>query len=390
MARRAGVGGSPHGRVPRPGGRHAVWGILCFAASCCIQYAQGFAMPAAFCPQKRLSISTLGAWQTQRLPALCIRGPRTGGVYMQELPGGVDAQLLLATAVSGNDAIRYFFAGGICCCISHGMTVPIDVVKTRMQTDPDVMQLSVLEAAKVIYAREGAKGLLAGFGSTIIGFSTSGAVKYGLYEVFKPFAQDFVSASPVLPNAPVLGFLLAGACAELVASTLLCPLEATRIRLVTDPTYGNEVFDALPRLLREEKWGIYSGLPAIMIKMVPGTMSQLASYEFLTRSAFAAATAAGISADSSTRFFITTACAVLAGVVSTLTSQPGDTVLSEMNKAGGQGQTIFSIVSRMESPKELFRGVQARLIHLLALITTQLVIYDYAKTAVGLATTGAK
>lgn len=308
---------------------------------------------------------------------------------MQEIHG-VDAQLLLGTAVSVDDAVRYFFAGGICCCISHGMTVPIDVVKTRMQTDPDEMQLSVQSAAQVIYANEGAKGLFAGFGSTIIGFTTSGAVKYGLYEVFKPFAQDLVSASSLLPHAPFVGFLLAGASAELVASTLLCPLEATRIRLVTDSAYGNEVFDALPRLLREEGWGIYSGLPAIMIKMVPGTMSQLASYEFLTRSAFAAATAAGISADSSSRFIISTSCAVVAGVVSTLTSQPGETVLSEMNKAGGQGQTVFSIVSRMESPKELFRGVKARLIHLLALITTQLVIYDYAKTFVGLATTGSK
>ena len=40
------------------------------------------------------------------------------------------------------------------------------------------------------------------------------------------------------------------------------------------------------------------------------------------------------------------------------------------------------------APQELFRGVKARLIHLLALITTQLVIYDYAKQLVGLAATG--
>jgi len=74
--------------------------------------------------------------------------------------------------------------------------------------------------------------------------------------VFKPFALDAVSSSPFLPNAPILSFLLAGASAELVASTLLCPLEATRIRLVTDPSYGVEVFDALPRLVREQGWGI--------------------------------------------------------------------------------------------------------------------------------------
>jgi len=252
------------------------------------------------------------------------------------------------------------------------------------------MQLSVRDAAAFIIEKEGPKALLTGFGSTIIGFTTSGAVKYGLYEVFKPFAQDFVSSSNVLPHSAILGFLLAGASAELVASTLLCPLEATRIRLVTDPSYGSEVFDALPRMWSERGWGIYDALPAIMTKMVPGTMSQLASYEFFTRSAYATATSVGLQADSSSRFLISTSCAVLAGVVSTLTSQPGDTVLSEMNKVGGQGQTILSIVGRMESPRDLFRGVKARLIHLLALITTQLVIYDYAKQLVGLAATGMK
>lgn len=255
-------------------------------------------------------------------------------------------------------------------------------------SDPDIKELSVPDAAKYILEKEGAKGLFAGFGSTLVGFTTSGAVKYGLYEVFKPFSLDFVASIPFIPNSPILGFLLAGAEAELVASLLLCPLEATRIRLVTDPTYGNEVFDALPRMWREERWGIYQGLPAIMTKMIPGTMSQLASYEFFTRTAYAAATSVGAQADTTNRFVISITCAVLAGVISTVTSQPGDTVLSEMNKAGGQGQTITSVVQGLDSPRELFRGLKARLIHLLALITSQLVIYDYAKQLVGLAATG--
>lgn len=31
-------------------------------------------------------------------------------------------------------ARRYFLAGGICCSFSHGVAVPFDVVKTRLQT----------------------------------------------------------------------------------------------------------------------------------------------------------------------------------------------------------------------------------------------------------------
>ena len=48
----------------------------------------------------------------------------------------------------------------------------------------------------------------------------------------------------------------------------------------------------------------------------------------------------------------------------------------------------MGVLGDMQLPQDLFRGVKARLIHLLALITTQLVIYDYAKQLVGLAATG--
>lgn len=33
---------------------------------------------------------------------------------------------------------RFFVAGGTCAAISHGITTPIDVVKTRIQANPKV------------------------------------------------------------------------------------------------------------------------------------------------------------------------------------------------------------------------------------------------------------
>jgi hypothetical protein len=33
-------------------------------------------------------------------------------------------------------ALQYFLAGSICACLSHVGGVPIDVLKTRLQTDP--------------------------------------------------------------------------------------------------------------------------------------------------------------------------------------------------------------------------------------------------------------
>ena len=33
---------------------------------------------------------------------------------------------------------RYFVAGGVCAATSHGITCPIDVVKTKIQAQPEV------------------------------------------------------------------------------------------------------------------------------------------------------------------------------------------------------------------------------------------------------------
>ena len=202
------------------------------------------------------------------------RGARGSGRAGAEGPPALRAQLpdmhasqLLAqaAAVSGSDALRYFFAGGMCCGLSSGLTVPIDVVKTRIQTDPRLRTHSVADAAQYIFDEEGGGALFTGLGSTLAGFTVNGAVKYGLYEVFKPLAADLVPQGPQLAS-----LMLAAAGAEVIASALLCPLEATRIRLVTEPEFGREVFDALPRLCKEQGLGIFRGLPAILLKMVPG------------------------------------------------------------------------------------------------------------------------
>jgi hypothetical protein len=86
---------------------------------------------------------------------------------------------------------RYFAAGGICAAFSHGITTPIgrklntfvlvysvpykshldlastDVVKTRMQTEPERYTKGVIHAAKEIVSQEGIGYLLAGLGRNL-------------------------------------------------------------------------------------------------------------------------------------------------------------------------------------------------------------------------------
>jgi len=297
----------------------------------------------------------------------------------------VEGSILVAKGAQAisDDSFKYFIAGGIAASFSHGFTVPIDVVKTRLQTDDSLRSVSMFRATTTIVRNEGASALATGLGSTLIGYAIQGSLKYGLYEIFKPLLLAGVF------DSRLAAFLAAGAAAELIASSALCPLEATRIRLVADPAYGREVFDALPRLVRETGLGIFSGLPAIYCKQVPYTMAQLAVFDSLTAQANGVLASLGLLDDPAARFTATLCSALAASVVSSLASQPGDAVLSECSRGGSRyGEGVAAVVLGMaaQAPSDFFRGTRARLVHMLAIVTTQLVVYDALKQAMGLST----
>lgn len=72
-------------------------------------------------------------------------------------------------------------------------------------------------------------------------------------------------------------YLGASALAEFVADIALCPLEATRIRLVSQPSFANGLIGGFGRILREEgPLAFYAGFGPIVFKQVPYTMAKFA------------------------------------------------------------------------------------------------------------------
>ena len=171
---------------------------------------------------------------------------------------------------------RYFLAGGICAAASHGATTPLDVIKTKIQSNSDQLgQMSWGEAAKAILEQEGPQILLAGLVPTIVGYGFEGALKFGLYESLKPMFGGLLSD-------PTEGFLIASVTAGAVASIVLCPMEQTRIRLVTDPNFANGFMDGVARLLQEEGPStLFFGLPAMLSKQVPYVRMKIFVYTFM-------------------------------------------------------------------------------------------------------------
>jgi len=297
-----------------------------------------------------------------------------------------------AATMSMTEYWRYFFAGGLCACLSHSIATPVDVVKTRQQTDPEKYQgKSIAGVFKQIVNEEGPRMLLQGLAPTALGYLFEGALKFGFYELMKPVIFSLTGG-----GSKVLDYLLSGMVAGTIAALALCPLEAARIRLVADPKFAKNLLDAIPKMTGENGAVrlLFSGLPAQLAKQVPYTMTKQVSFDFLTAYMYTLISAWGMDVTQTVKWSITFSGAFLAAGLSTIASQPGDMLLSAVNKRGGDkrrstGDALKRILEK-DGFSGLFRGLNARILHVGAIVTAQLVMYDIIKQLVGIAATGSK
>merc|ERR1719450_1852873 len=165
-------------------------------------------------------------------------------------------------------------AGGICCSITHGAACPIDVVKTRIQLDPVTYNRGLLGGFRQVVAAEGAGALATGLGPTALGYFIQGWFKFGGFEFFKITFAKQLGDQKAWDNRNFI-YLGASACAEFIADIFLCPLEAARIRMVSDPTFSNGTVAAVTKLVQMEGIaGWYAGFVPILFKQIPYTMAK--------------------------------------------------------------------------------------------------------------------
>ena len=261
---------------------------------------------------------------------------------------------------------KYAAAGGVGACVSHAGAVPLDVVKTRVQQDPAKFAGGgVLESAKTLVKEEGWGVLSRGLANTMLGFLLHGAFKYGGFEFLKQafLESDNAEIATFGHDHRLLTLLVAAALAETVATVALLPLEQTRIKMVSDESYADNVLEAIQRLFREDGVdGFVNSLPPIYAKMIPFSMCQLATYDVAvgasreTAAALAVALSA-VAADGDTSaavaemaslvsealsspFVAQVPASFLAATTASLASQPGDTLMSVINE-GEKKETSF-------------------------------------------------
>ncbi|KAL4212187.1 mitochondrial carrier [Rhizopus microsporus] len=293
-----------------------------------------------------------------------------------------------AAPTGANLYARFAIAGALCCGITHGAMTPVDVVKTRIQLSPEVYNKGMIAGFRQVVQAEGAGALLTGFGPTAAGYFLQGAFKFGGYEFWKKTFIDLIGVEKASENRTAI-YLGASAIAEFFADVALCPLEATRIRLVSQPTFATGLLSGFTRILKEEGAikGFYSGFGPILFKQVPYTMAKFVVYERTTELILKNINTPKDQLSPSVMTTVNLGSGIVAGTVAAIVSQPADTLLSKINKQkGAEGESLTSRLIGMAKqlgPKGLFLGLGPRIVMVATLTAGQFAIYGDIKRLLG-------
>lgn len=280
---------------------------------------------------------------------------------------------------------RFALAGAVCCAVTHGALTPVDVVKTRIQLDPATYNKGMIGGFRQVVAKEGASALLTGFGPTAAGYFLQGAFKFGGYEFFKQQSINLLGYETASNNRTAV-YLASSAAGEFFADIALCPLEATRIRLVSEPTYASGLIGGFSKILKTEGIGaFYAGFGPILFKQVPYTMTKFVVYEKVAEAIYQRVDKSTTSDRMQTA--INLGSGLMAGFAAAIVSQPADTMLSKINKTKGlpgEGTTSRLIkIAKELGIRGSYSGIGARLFMVGTLTAGQFAIYGDLKKALG-------
>eukprot|EP00523_Entomoneis_sp_CCMP467_P009854 CAMPEP_0168737132 /NCGR_PEP_ID=MMETSP0724-20121128/10227_1 /TAXON_ID=265536 /ORGANISM="Amphiprora sp., Strain CCMP467" /LENGTH=321 /DNA_ID=CAMNT_0008784369 /DNA_START=97 /DNA_END=1062 /DNA_ORIENTATION=- len=303
-------------------------------------------------------------------------------------------QVLLAPSPSEGKVYDFMYylkgaaAGGICCSLTHGALTPVDVVKTRVQLDPVKYNRGLIGGFQQVIAEEGAMALTTGLGATVLGYFIQGWFKFGGVEFFKIQSAQYLGEQKAWDNKTAI-YIGAAAGAEFIADLFLCPLEAVRIRAVSDPEWADGLADGFVKMAKTEGiGGFYAGLLPILAKQIPYTCAKFVVQGTVADGIYGSMGKSPKEVDGTTSVGISLLSGVIAGVASAIISHPADTLLSKVNKkgAGGEG-TMMVRLGRIANEIGFWKlctvGLAPRCVMIGTLTAGQFGIFDTVMSALG-------
>jgi solute carrier family 25 (mitochondrial phosphate transporter), member 3 len=282
-------------------------------------------------------------------------------------------------------SLKYYalcsLGGAVSCGFTHTAVVPLDLVKCRIQVNPQKYG-NISKGFKVTVAEGGFRALGTGWSPTFIGYSLQGFGKFGFYEVFKSFYNGLLSEeNAYLYRTSV--YLAASASAEFFADLMLCPMEAVKVRIQTSEGFARTLREGFPKILNNEGMnGFYKGISPLWGRQIPYTMMKFACFERTVEAIYQYIVPKPRSeCNKSEQLTVTFAAGYIAGVFCAIVSHPADVVVSKLNKSPGSkmGEIVKSL-----GFWGMWSGLVPRIIMIGTLTALQWFIYDGVKVALAL------
>lgn len=308
---------------------------------------------------------------------------------------------------------EYFAAcgiGGILSCgLTHLAVTPLDLVKCNAQTNKEFFP-SVFKGFGNIYSGRvshlgfdsGLRGVVRGWGPTLVGYSIQGLCKFGFYEYFKHLGATYIGEENAVKYRTLL-YSVSSASAEVIADLGLCPFEAVKVRVQTNPQFARGMIDGLPKMISTEGFGsLFAGIGPLWGRQIPYTVIKFVAFERIAEAVYDyIERTSGLTKAKMTQMEqmgVVFTSGYLAGILCGAVSHPADTMVSKIYKIktddslgvkmrniyyGSNGQPGIGFAG-------LWAGFWPRVVMIGTLTGLQWFIYGAFKGAVGLPTPGAK
>jgi solute carrier family 25 phosphate transporter 3 len=259
--------------------------------------------------------------------------------------------------------------------------VPLDLVKCRLQVDPDKYK-NIFNGFRVTVKEDGAMGLTRGWLPTLIGYSVQGLGKFGFYELFKIMYGNMIGEENAYLYRTSL-YLAASASAEFFADIGLCAFEAMRVRIQTAPGFTTSMTKCASIIAKDEGMaGFYKGIVPLWGRQIPYTMMKFACFERTLEALYKyVVPKPREQCTKGEQLTVTFTAGYIAGVFCAIVSHPADTIVSKLNKE--KGSTAMDIAKRL-GWKGMWNGLGPRIVMIGTLTALQWFIYDAVKVALGI------
>ncbi|XP_047502853.1 phosphate carrier protein, mitochondrial-like [Penaeus chinensis] len=273
------------------------------------------------------------------------------------------------------------FGGLLSCGITHTAVVPLDLVKCRIQVNPEKYK-GVFNGFKVSVREDGVRGLAKGWAPTAIGYSMQGICKFGFYELFKILYGNMIGEENSYLYRTSL-YLAASASAEFFADIALSPMEACKVRIQTQPGFASTLRAAVPIIYGQEGlWGFYKGVVPLWCRQIPYTMMKFACFERTLEALYMyVVPKPRDQCTKNEQLVVTFAAGYIAGVFCAIVSHPADTIVSKLNQ--DKGSTAMGVAKDL-GMAGLWKGLFPRIIMIGTLTALQWFIYDAVKVTLNL------